>query len=591
MFAASLPMPTCGFLFNCRLLWLHVQTPTLGKHPQHEIVCKAEPKAAATAGISSGSRHRLANISNLPASPRAASAAPDSYAFGTADDQLQDFGCLQSPGTMQRQQLHLQLQPGKQQRRRQGPQVHFAGGLFSPPATLPGPGAAFTATPHPLSLAGASGRPCPGSAGQDDGFVLFMSQTYSRASQPAISPSVAAGLSVPEADAEAAKEAGVSTTPSQDSREPCMQSPSNVTFSNAAGAVCQQEAQADTHIPLVPIADPAAGPSRYGSNSSTTTAFDRLGSAGGSTPGDALAAPLLEDLEETTTPELEQIGYSSQDFFSASQQSAGAAAGAGKPRGAAPAAILPSTSKSGVVCEEVTAKPMLFPIFRPKAQRKCVILIRHGESEYNSRDARSKSWSDPTCFDAPLTERGRGQARDAWGPLVELLKRHKDRGSTLWLSSPLARALETMLLAYPDVQHLAKGRHGTASAAHLAQQPASHRVVVLGSIAEQCATVGDVGRPTSELVKQFPALSEQLGQLPEKWWFDPCPDRPNCAVTRQLNRKERPDEVQRRVSEFSRWLTSQPEQLVVAFGHSVFWQRFAHMPKKMANCEVHQFWF
>lgn len=94
----------------------------------------------------------------------------------------------------------------------------MSAGLFSPPATLPGPGEAIAFTPHHSSLAGASGMSCPGSAG-DDGFVLHMSQTYSRASQPAISPSVAAGLSAPQAeDADAAAEAGVSTTPSQDSR-------------------------------------------------------------------------------------------------------------------------------------------------------------------------------------------------------------------------------------------------------------------------------------------------------------------------------------------------------------------------------------
>lgn len=74
-------------------------------------------------------------------------------------------------------------------------------------------------------------------------------------------------------------------------------------------------------------------------------------------------------------------------------------------------------------------------------------------------------------------------------------------------------------------------------------------------------------------------------------WSLGNPDLYYVSSPRQFNRKERPDEVQRRVSEFSRWLTLQPEQLVVAFGHSVFWQRFAQMPKKLANCEVHQFWF
>lgn len=71
------------------------------------------------------------------------------------------------------------------------------------------------------------------------------------------------------------------------------------------------------------------------------------------------------------------------------------------------------------------------------------------------------------------------QARKAILSLVEQLRRHKDKGSSLWLSSPLTRALDTMLLAYPDVQQLAKGQLGDASAAHLAALPCSHRVMVL----------------------------------------------------------------------------------------------------------------
>jgi hypothetical protein len=48
-------------------------------------------------------------------------------------------------------------------------------------------------------------------------------------------------------------------------------------------------------------------------------------------------------------------------------------------------------------------------------------------------------------------------------------------------------------------------------------------------IAEHCATTGDVGRPASALAALFPALAPQLAQLQERWWFDPCPDAPNCA--------------------------------------------------------------
>lgn len=50
-------------------------------------------------------------------------------------------------------------------------------------------------------------------------------------------------------------------------------------------------------------------------------------------------------------------------------------------------------------------------------------------------------------------------------------------------------------------------------------------------IAEHCATSGDVGRPASQLATHFPALADQLAELPEQWWYNPNPqENPNCAV-------------------------------------------------------------
>jgi broad specificity phosphatase PhoE len=47
----------------------------------------------------------------------------------------------------------------------------------------------------------------------------------------------------------------------------------------------------------------------------------------------------------------------------------------------------------------------MYPIF--KAHTKSVYLVRHGESEYNAADAyTSKSFEEPTIFDAPLTAKG-----------------------------------------------------------------------------------------------------------------------------------------------------------------------------------------
>lgn len=131
-----------------------------------------------------------------------------------------------------------------------------------------------------------------------------------------------------------------------------------------------------------------------------TAAGQAAGSAaaagsGSTTPGDGLGLLLHggPDLEETTTPELEQIGIVPSQEGGSQQPppSAAAAAAAGVGGGRAPGASAGrgrgggssggrGTRGPGVVCEEVTAKQMLFPIFRPRQERKCIILVRHGES-------------------------------------------------------------------------------------------------------------------------------------------------------------------------------------------------------------------
>jgi hypothetical protein len=104
------------------------------------------------------------------------------------------------------------------------------------------------------------------------------------------------------------------------------------------------------------------------------------------TPGEGLGLLLGDDelLEETTTPELEQVGIGGSQEPGGSQLGAGLGLGGGSRRAAAAAAAAGpgggGGSRGSVVLEEVTTKQVLFPIFRPKSCRKCVILVRHGES-------------------------------------------------------------------------------------------------------------------------------------------------------------------------------------------------------------------
>jgi broad specificity phosphatase PhoE len=203
------------------------------------------------------------------------------------------------------------------------------------------------------------------------------------------------------------------------------------------------------------------------------------------------------------------------------------------------------------------AAPALFPVFRSRRDLKVLYVVRHGESEYNAATAkRASGFADPLIFDAPLTALGRAQAAAlraevaAWGLPAD----------ALWVSSPLSRALETMLLACPFASAL--GRPGGPAAA------------VLPDIAEKVFTSGDVGRPPAELAVRFPALAPLLAPLPERWWYERA-GRPNCATARAFGAAEPAPELARRVAAFRRWALARPERVIVAFGHSVFWRDFA----------------
>ena len=59
----------------------------------------------------------------------------------------------------------------------------------------------------------------------------------------------------------------------------------------------------------------------------------------------------------------------------------------------------------------------LFPIFRPKGERKTLYIIRHGESEFNAATNTGKGFSDPQIYDPKLTAKGQSQVCD-FLPLV-----------------------------------------------------------------------------------------------------------------------------------------------------------------------------
>lgn len=218
-----------------------------------------------------------------------------------------------------------------------------------------------------------------------------------------------------------------------------------------------------------------------------------------------------------------------------------------------------------------------FPIFRSKKDCKIVYLIRHGESEFNAACcARGSAWEDPLLFDARLTLKGKRQALC----LREEIKKWDLPGDALWITSPLTRAIETLLHVHPDVEP-----SNLSCRSEILQN-----VLVLPEVAERLHTSGDIGRRPSDLMKEFPMLGTQLRTLPNVWWFNRS-DRPNCPYQKTFKSHETRESINKRIKKFRKWIIDRPEKAFVAVGHSMFWKDFATTchngikQETMRNCE------
>jgi len=218
-----------------------------------------------------------------------------------------------------------------------------------------------------------------------------------------------------------------------------------------------------------------------------------------------------------------------------------------------------------------------FPIFRSKKDCKVLYMIRHGESEFNAAcSAKGSAWEDPLLFDARLTARGRAQA----------LELRKDISSwilpkdAVWITSPLSRAVETLLHVHPFVE--------PSTFSFEAQE--LNKVVILPDISERLHTSGDIGRHPRDLCKEFPMFEKQFSQLPKVWWYEKD-GKANCPYESSFQSYEPKEHVRKRVKQFKQWLLNRPEKSFVAVGHSMFWRDFATACNNgikqdvMRNCE------
>ncbi len=174
-----------------------------------------------------------------------------------------------------------------------------------------------------------------------------------------------------------------------------------------------------------------------------------------------------------------------------------------------------------------------------------IYLIRHGQSTFNALFDLDRV--DPLHFDARLSQIGIEQvaaARQAVSGIpVDVV-----------VVSPLTRAIQT-----------AVGLFGEAAVP----------IVVTDLHRERLEHSCDVGRSPSALSVEFPMLA--FDHLSDPWWHDGQQDHRGVAVE--------PDHLfAQRVTDFSRWLSARPEDVVVVVGHGEFFRRLSG--RYLRNCEI-----
>ena len=115
-----------------------------------------------------------------------------------------------------------------------------------------------------------------------------------------------------------------------------------------------------------------------------------------------------------------------------------------------------------------------------------MILIRHGESEFNRHFNRTRV--DPGIPDPALTDAGRQQAAAA-------AERLQDHDVARLLASPYRRALET---------------------AEIIAERLGVPIAVEPLVRERCAFVCDIGSERSRLAESWPHLD--FDHIEERWW-------------------------------------------------------------------------
>lgn len=175
-----------------------------------------------------------------------------------------------------------------------------------------------------------------------------------------------------------------------------------------------------------------------------------------------------------------------------------------------------------------------------------VYFIRHGQSQFN---AVFNQREDPMIFDAPLSEAGIAQAKEARDKIRSL-------GIRQVISSPLTRAIQTAQIMFDGL-------------APIRVQSGHHEYLL-----HSC----DVGRSPSQLAEDFPTLG--FDHLERFWWHHETGDEGEIAVE--------PKEIFKdRIDRFVAGLDSLTDFPVAIVGHGNAFKEITGT--MMQNCEISKY--
>ena len=186
---------------------------------------------------------------------------------------------------------------------------------------------------------------------------------------------------------------------------------------------------------------------------------------------------------------------------------------------------------------------------RPHIERHYVsiFLIRHAQSAFNA--VYQRDMPDPMIFDAPITELGASQARQARDAI-----RHLDIQDII--VSPFTRTLQTAHLIFGE----------------------NRRFQINAAVREQLCNSCDVGSSPAELASAYPHHS--FDHLDECWWHDGDKDHRGISV-------EPHETLQKRADEFASFLRRERVHSTAIVSHGNFIRALTGIQPQ--NCEVVEF--